>query len=192
MVSDGYLGWLKIAWAGPQKLCVLGETPLAAWVRSFPCRSRGRDGAHDAMKRACPPFIACISLSTARTFQPALCGPACAAGCVCRLTGSFTVMQSSTSQRPPRPSHEGLVSSHRPPGLDITAEDGFSSGLPSWQEDDLRVTGIDRSVPNWQNCCSQLCTSLRCWGGLRASDLDQLQRRQKGESPSPTPAPSRL
>ena len=29
MVSDGSLGCLKIAWAGPQKLCVLGETPLA-------------------------------------------------------------------------------------------------------------------------------------------------------------------
>ena len=49
-------------------------------------------------------------------------------------------------------------------------------GLPQWPEDDtlLRV-----SSPRWQNCCRELCVWWRTIGGLRASDLDALERRQK-------------
>ena len=82
--------------------------------------------------------------------------------------------------------------------LDIPLEndgilDTLSSGLPSWQEDDLRLQEDDLRLlrhsggaPSWLNCCSQLCHTLRSWRGLRASDLDALQRRQKGQCPCHT------
>jgi hypothetical protein len=52
------------------------------------------------------------------------------------------------------------------------------------QEDDLKLT---TSVPFSSNestwwgasCCHQICHSLTWWRGLRASDLDALERRQK-------------
>ena len=85
----------------------------------------------------------------------------------------------------------GCDSSHRPPNISsldspMESNDGdLWSGMPSGiQEDDLRVLRHDTP---WYNCCAHLCSSLRCWGGLRESDLDALQRRQKG---APTPRKS--
>jgi len=79
----------------------------------------------------------------------------------------------------------GGDSSHRPPNISsldspMESNDGdLWSGMPSGiQEDDLRVLRHDSP---WYSCCARLC---RCWGGLRESDLDALQRRQKG-APKP-------
>ena len=52
------------------------------------------------------------------------------------------------------------------------------AGVPHWPEDDTLLRDLQRG-PRWQNCCRDLCHSLLSWRGLRASDLDALERRQK-------------
>ena len=51
------------------------------------------------------------------------------------------------------------------------------------QEDDLRMTldmPFSSNESTWgATCCHNLCSSLLWWRGLRESDLEQLQRRQK-------------
>ena len=56
----------------------------------------------------------------------------------------------------------------------------------AWLEDDIQITANIPSLSNeqhgWNSCCRQLAHTLKTfqwWQGLRASDLDQLQRRQK-------------
>jgi len=49
-----------------------------------------------------------------------------------------------------------------------------------WPEDDLKLaTGRTYSSNEGWSCCQQLCQTIMQWRGLRASDLDALQRRQK-------------
>ena len=48
---------------------------------------------------------------------------------------------------------------------------------PAWPEDDIKMLGMS-SHDRWHNCCHHIASCLR-WRGLRESDLDALQRRQK-------------
>ena len=64
-----------------------------------------------------------------------------------------------------------------PSGTHGSEWDPTLAGVPSWPEDDIKMRS--HTDPGWHNCCRDLCHTLMWWRGLRASDLDALQRRQK-------------